>query len=139
MVADLIFWNRFVDFDTRLTNHSFWFKTILFCQITYFFALISIVLIRRLEKQVSLCFGKKNLILLSSSCFFFFFQILLRHYIWFLDRYPTSISVILYFLCISVIPYFRYSYISCFSLRSSWLSSRHDRAHPTSNITMICS
>ena len=39
---------------------------------------------------------------------------------------------------ISFIPYLRYTYISCFSLRSSWLSSRHDRVHPTSNITMIC-
>ena len=53
-----------------------------------------------------------------------------------LDKYPTFVFPL---FCISVIPYFRYSCISCFSLRSSWLSSRHERDQPTSNITMICS
>ena len=38
------------------------------------YILISIVLIRRLEKQVSLCFGSKFLIFLFSSWFFFFFR-----------------------------------------------------------------
>ena len=53
-----------------------------------------------------------------------------------LDKYPTSVFPL---FRISFIPYFRYSCISCFSLRSSWLSSRHERDQPTSNITMICS
>ena len=47
-----------------------------------------------------------------------------------LDKYPTSISVILFL---------RYSSFHVFSLWSSWLSSRHEGDQPTSNITMICS